>query len=212
MTVGNGGTTITNSAVINGSDNANTANSAATTTPVELASGTGTATATGTSVPAGTPPTVLGLQWTGSASGITSLIIRFSEPMAAAAASNPANYQLMAQGPIGNFGGGTPRGHLPGDVRRGQSDRHADPVRPLGVNQFYSLVIIGTRGGITDSSGDLLAGAGPGQAGTNDSVLFAQGNKLDVPRHRRQQGETDPQEGWLCSTTCSPDPTRPGRW
>jgi hypothetical protein len=52
------------------------------------------------------------------------------------------------------------------------------PNQPLSVNQFYSLLIKGTAGGITDLGGNELAGAGSGHPGTNFTALFAQGKNL----------------------------------
>ncbi len=52
------------------------------------------------------------------------------------------------------------------------------PTQPLSVNQFYSLLIKGTPGGITDLGGNELAGAGTGHPGTNFTALFAQGKNL----------------------------------
>ena len=45
-----------------------------------------------------TPPQVTGLQWYGSATAITSIVLSFSEPLQATSASNPANYQLSGPG------------------------------------------------------------------------------------------------------------------
>ena len=52
------------------------------------------------------------------------------------------------------------------------------PAQPLKSNQFYSLLIKGTAGGVTDLGGNELAGAGAGHPGTNFTALFAQGTDL----------------------------------
>ncbi len=48
-------------------------------------------------------PTVAAVQWTGTAQSITSLVISFSEPLIAAAATNPANYHVAGVGKKGSF-------------------------------------------------------------------------------------------------------------
>ena len=48
-------------------------------------------------------PTVSDVQWTGSATSITSLVMSFSEPLTAATAANPANFEVASVGRKGTF-------------------------------------------------------------------------------------------------------------
>jgi uncharacterized repeat protein (TIGR01451 family) len=125
-------------------------------------------------------PTVAAVQWTGSAVSITSLVISFSEPLAAATADNPANYTLAGVGRKGTFSTQHDQNLTldPPTYDPTNWTVTLDPTQPLGVNQFYSLLIKGTAGGVTDVVGHELAGAGAGHSGTNFSALFAQGKKL----------------------------------
>ena len=151
-------------------------------------------------------PMVTSVDWTGSATSITSLVIRFSEPLAPATADNPANFQVTSIGRHGTFSGSDGRAggrkprikvtrmgrHGAFGSKNGQNDSFDPPMynpsnwtvtlfpsQPLASNQFYGLVINGAApGGITDIAGNELAGAGPGHPGTNYTALFAQGNHL----------------------------------
>ena len=48
-------------------------------------------------------PTVSDVQWAGSATSITILVVSFSEPLTAATAANPANYDVASVGRKGSF-------------------------------------------------------------------------------------------------------------
>ena len=130
--------------------------------------------------PNSTVPTVAAVQWTGTSRSITSLIISFNEPLDPATAENPANYAVAGVGKKGSF-----------STQHGQNVSFAAPAydqanwsvtlvptAPLGINQFYSLFLKGTQGGITNGGGIELAGAGAGRVGTNFTALFAQGTNL----------------------------------
>ncbi len=130
--------------------------------------------------PNSTIPMVAAVQWTGTSRSITSLIISFNEPLDPATAVNPANYAVAGVGKKGSF-----------STQHGQNVSFATPMydqsnwavtlvptHSLGVNQFYSLFLKGTQGGITNGGGIELAGAGAGRTGTNFTALFAQGTNL----------------------------------
>src|SRR5262249_39365234 len=107
-------------------------------------------------------PTVSAVQWTGTSASITKLVISFSEPLTTATAENPTNYQVTGVGKKGTF-----------STARGQKVTLQAPVydpsnwtvtlvptQPLSINQFYSLFIKGTPGGLMDFGSNPLAGAG----------------------------------------------------
>ena len=130
--------------------------------------------------PNSTVPAVAAVQWTGTTRSITSLIISFNEPLDPATAENPANYAVAGVGKKGSF-----------STQHGQNVAFATPTydqsnwavtlvptQPLSVNQFYSLFLKGTQGGITNGGGIELSGAGADLPGTNFTALFAQGTNL----------------------------------
>ncbi len=130
--------------------------------------------------PNSTVPMVSAVQWTGTARSITSLIISFNEPLAAATADNPANFELAGVGKKGTF---STQHDMPLAIEPPVYDPSnftvtLVPTHALGINQFYSLLLKGTPGGITNGGGIELAGAGAGQIGTNFTALFAQGTNL----------------------------------
>jgi uncharacterized repeat protein (TIGR01451 family) len=125
-------------------------------------------------------PTVTAVQWTGTPSSITSLIVSFSEPLAPATAENPSNFAVAAVGKKGTFSTAhtTPVAVSAPVYNQGNWTVTLVPAQPLASNRFYSLLIKGTPGGVTDLGGNELAGAGAGHPGTNFTALFAQGTDL----------------------------------
>ena len=124
-------------------------------------------------------PTVTAVQWTGSARSITSLILSFSEPLAVATATNPNNFAIGLVGRQGTFSSHGEKQAIEAPVYNSVSwTVTLVPARPMSSNLFYSLVIKGAAGGITDIGGNALAGAGTGHPGTDFSALFAQGTHL----------------------------------
>jgi uncharacterized repeat protein (TIGR01451 family) len=124
-------------------------------------------------------PTVTAVQWTGSAKLITSLVLSFSEPLAAATATNPNNFAIGLVGRQGTFSSQGQKQALEAPVYDPVSwTVTLVPARPLSSNLFYSLVLKGTAGGITDIGGNPLAGAGASHPGTDFSALLAQGTHL----------------------------------
>jgi hypothetical protein len=121
-----------------------------------------------------TPPQVLGLTWTGSASSITSLNVSFSEPLDPTCALNQANYQLVAPG-LGNR-------IIPLTPQSYSASGYSVTLVPsfaLPSGQYYYIQIIGAgAAAIHDIAGNSLDGSGLGQSGTNYQASFAQGKHL----------------------------------
>src|SRR5262249_42439510 len=121
-----------------------------------------------------TPPAVSGLNWTGSASSITSLNVSFSAPLDPSCALNQANYQLVAPG-LGNR-------IIPLKPQSYNGSSYSVTLVPsvaLPSGQYYYIQIIGAGStAIHDIAGNFLDGSGLGQSGTNYQASFAQGKRL----------------------------------
>ena len=130
----------------------------------------------------GYPNLQIGVDWTGSARSITSLILSFNAPLVTSTATNPQNYALVSVGHDAIFG---TRDDQPVSILTPSYDASnwtvtLVPITPLRINQFYHLLVIGsTPGGITDLAGGKLAGAGPAYPGTDYVAMLAQGTKLN---------------------------------
>jgi uncharacterized repeat protein (TIGR01451 family) len=126
------------------------------------------------------PPTVTNVLPLPNAKGkIDSIVIFFSKPLDPTTASNVANYTLFTAG-RDNAKLGT---HLlPIDGAFYNASNNSVTLITgalLSVNTFYGLGINGTAGfGITDLSGNLLAGSGTGVAGTSYAMYVGIGNKF----------------------------------
>ncbi len=100
----------------------------------------------------------------------TSLVLTFNEPLDASSAQNPANYLLV--GPAGQ----------PIAVRSATYNPFADtvtlaPASRLNLLRNYYLTVIGTApSGVADINGNLLDGAGNGQAGSNFVTIVGRWN------------------------------------
>jgi len=128
-----------------------------------------------------TPPQVTGLNWYGTATAITSIVLSFSEPLQATSASNPAGYQLVD---LGTSGLANPSGSLAVGFSTPLYNAATDsvtlfPVQPLAAGHFYRIQVDGTGvAPISDLAGNLLAAAGAGMTGTNYVALIGQGTTL----------------------------------
>jgi uncharacterized repeat protein (TIGR01451 family) len=121
-----------------------------------------------------TSPEVTGLSWAGTSRSITSLTIAFSEPLEQTYAMNSANYQLVAPGLGNKVVPLTPESYSV----LGFSVTLA-PSIALPTGQYYYIQVVGSGpSAIRDISGNLLDGAGNGQAGSNYQASFAQGTQL----------------------------------
>jgi uncharacterized repeat protein (TIGR01451 family) len=128
------------------------------------------------------PNLQIGVDWTGSAKSITSLILSFNAPLMSSTATDAGNYTLVNVGRDGVFG---TRDDQTVSLLRAPSYDASNwtvtliPATPLRTNQFYHLVVDGSSpGGVTDLAGGKLAGAGPAYPGTNYIAMLAQGTKL----------------------------------
>ncbi len=128
-----------------------------------------------------TPPQVTGLNWHGTATAITSIVLSFSEPLQAASASDPAGYQLVDLGTSGlaNPSSGLAIGFSSPVYNAATDTVTLFPVQPLAAGHFYRIQVDGTGvAPISDLAGNLLAGAGAGMTGTNYMALIGQGTTL----------------------------------
>jgi len=128
-----------------------------------------------------TPPQVTGLQWYGTATAITSIVLSFSEPLQATSASNPADYQLVDQGTSGlaNPSGSLAVGFFPPVYNAATDTVTLFPAQPLAAGHFYRIQVDGMGvAPILDLAGNPLAGAGAGMTGTNYVALIGQGTTL----------------------------------
>jgi uncharacterized repeat protein (TIGR01451 family) len=128
-----------------------------------------------------TMPQVTGLQWTGSAQSIASLVLSFNEPLATATANNVSNYSLVDIGRDGIFGTSDDSTVPISSATYNASNWTVTlvPGSALSLNQFYHISVNGTpTNGITNIAGTELAGAGPSLIGTDYTAMFGQGTKL----------------------------------
>ncbi len=121
-----------------------------------------------------TAPEVSSLTWTGTSRSITSLQVGFSEPLEEAYAMNQNNYQLVAPG-LGNR-------VIPLTPESYNGSSYTVTLTPsvvLPSGQYYYIQIVGSGpSAIRDIAGNLLDGAGNGQAGSSYQASFAQGTQL----------------------------------
>jgi uncharacterized repeat protein (TIGR01451 family) len=129
-----------------------------------------------------TLPQVTGLQWTGSAQSISSLVLSLNQPLATGPANNLSNYSLVDIGRDGIFGTGDDSTVPISSATYNASNWTVTlvPGAPLSLDQFYHISVNGTpANGITNIAGAELAGAGPSLAGTDYTAMFGQGTKLE---------------------------------
>jgi uncharacterized repeat protein (TIGR01451 family) len=133
------------------------------------------------------PLVVTNVQWTGTAQGITQILVTFSKPLISSTAINPANYALAPVVGNGNQGAIAGSG-VPLSVAMYRSSKlivALTPAQPLPVNQFFRLLIQGgTKGGVTDVGDNMLSGNGS-TPGTSYAAMLAQGTNLT---YRTQTG------------------------
>jgi hypothetical protein len=113
--------------------------------------------------------TVTNVQWTGTAQGITQILVTFSKPPIVSTAINPENFAL-ADVEHGDSG-------VPMSVAPYQSSSlivALTPAQPLPFNRFFQLSI---NGGIEDVDDERLAGDGS-NPGTSYTAMLGQGTKL----------------------------------
>ena len=142
----------------------------------DAASATSTATTTGlVVVPAPLAPTVASLQRYGTRLQPTTLVLAFTGPLDPASAQDTNNYRILDA-----------RGHQI-TVRSATYDTAAGtvtlhPSQRLNIHETYKLTVIGSLAtGVKGIDGQLLGGAGPGQAGINYTTRITRAT-LVLPR------------------------------
>ncbi len=114
-------------------------------------------------------PTVIEVLRRGSRLRPARLVLTFDRPMGTARAEDRANYRLLAPGPDGRLG---TRDDRPMPIASATYDAALRTVtlapRRRSLHQSFRLTVKGTPpGGLTDTSGVFLDGAGAGLAGTD---------------------------------------------
>ena len=149
------------------------------------AAGAGTVTFSLTNVAA---PTVISLKRFGFHDQPTLLVLTFSEPMDATQAENRANYRLVRvrpwRQPSAKYGHAIP-------IRYARYDAAAQtvtirPIRRLPLRRTFMLTVVGTSpGGLTNTSGIFLDGAGTGQPGSDYTAIVNRKSLAgEVGRHK----------------------------
>ena len=127
-----------------------------------------------------TPPVVADLSWSGSASSITSLVVKFSEPVVVSS-SGQGVFQILDLGTSGSpTAAGSPVaiGAVTSSGPAGSTFTIV-PAQPLMAGHFYRVVVSGAgASAVHDLAGNALAGAGPGQSGTDYVALIGRGTTL----------------------------------
>jgi hypothetical protein len=116
------------------------------------------------------PPTVVGLRRLGTLDQPATLVLRFTAAMDAPRSQNPGNYRLVGAGPDHRLGTKDDRVIPIRGVRYDPATWTVavQPSRSLALSQPYELTVIGTPpGGLTDTSGAFLDGAGTGRPGSD---------------------------------------------
>ena len=116
------------------------------------------------------PPEVLDVRRNGVHDQPPSFVVTFTRPMDAASAEDLADYQLVSAGPDPRFGHRDVRAIRIRSVRYDASSNTVTirPAHRLPLRHRYWLTILGTPpGGLVDTTGLFLDGAGTGQQGSN---------------------------------------------
>jgi len=132
-----------------------------------------------------TPPQVTGLQWHGTATAITSIVLSFSKPLQATSASNPADYQLvdLRTSGLANPSGSLAVGFFPPVYNAATDTVTLFPAQPLAAGHFYRIQVDGMGvAPILDLAGNALAGASAGMTGTNYVALIGEGKATALHR------------------------------
>lgn len=121
-----------------------------------------------------TGPTVTNLQRFGFHTQATLLVVTFSEPLAAATATNVDNYQLVAAGADGQVGTGDDQLIAISSVEYDAANRAVliRPAQQLPLAQTYGLSLAGGTGGLTDVAGNRLDGDRNGTGGDDALEVF----------------------------------------
>lgn len=123
-------------------------------------------------------PVVTGVHRLGFHAQPTRIVLSFNEPLDAATAQNPANYQIVALGPMGSRSGSDPTVRITQAVYdAGAGTVTLIPAERLNLHDLFRLTVVGTGpGGVADTSGNLLDGDGSGDAGTSYVTIVSARN------------------------------------
>lgn len=120
-----------------------------------------------------TPPSVSSLTWTGTSRAITSLTLRFTDPLDPAVATNAADYHLTMQA------GGRPLPIASISYDPTQFAVTVVPRTPIPSRRYATIRVSGAgSAAIRDLAGNRLDGVGNGLAGSDYTATFAQGTRL----------------------------------
>lgn len=125
--------------------------------------------------PTGDGPRVVGVARYGFHAQPTLLVVTFNEPLDPATATAQTNYTIVTIGGPGR--GGKRHGHVTAvaevDYTPGSTSLIIHPWQRLDVHNVYQLTINGTTmGGVSNTSGQLLDGAGTGVPGSDYQTLI----------------------------------------
>ncbi len=142
------------------------------------------------------PPTILAQRLTVTRSGITGIVLTFSEALDANLAEAPNNYGLRSAGRDGVIGTADDSTVTLSSVRydAGRRTVTLTPQRPLKLGVFYQLTVNGTGApGVTDTSGNVLDGD---RNGLPDGIYESQiGRGTHARPTRFQQDQVIPLPG-----------------
>ncbi len=136
------------------------------------------------------PPTVVGIQRHGVHLQPTSILVTFNQPMDSDQAEALTNYRLVSAGPDRRFGTRDDRIIRISSVQYDAASQMVTirPAHRLPLRRRYRLTILGTApGGLMDTAGLFLDGAGTGQQGSNYVKVIT--DKLLVPPFIHKAGK-----------------------
>lgn len=129
-------------------------------------------------------PTVVSVQWLGTHSAASTIVLQFDEALEPGPAQSTANYTILTVGLGGRFGKGSKRIAVKSAIYTAGSEIVTlHTARPLKAGQRYQLTVNGaSAGGLASSAGILLEAPSRGSLGSNYvSTLARQDYVVDVP-------------------------------
>jgi uncharacterized repeat protein (TIGR01451 family) len=153
------------------------------------------------------PPTILAQRLTATRSGITGIVLTFSEALDADLAEAPGNYGLRSAGRDGVVGTADDSTVALSAIRydAGRRTVTLTPQRPLKLGVFYRITVNGTGApGLTDTSGNVLDGD---RNGLPDGIYESQiGRGTHVRPTRFQRDQVIPLPGPIPRRRPQPQP------
>jgi uncharacterized repeat protein (TIGR01451 family) len=154
-----------------------------------------------------TPPTILAQRLTVTRSGITGIVLTFSEPLDADLAEAPNNYGLRSAGRDGVVGSADDSMVAFSSIRydAGRRTVTLTPSRPLKLGVFYQVTVNGVGApGVTDTAGNVLDGD---RNGLPDGIYESQiGRGTHVRPTRFQRDQVIPLPGPIRRRRPQPQP------